>query len=325
MALIDTAEELQAANSSITKQLSVSSLQSFLDTAEWNIITPVVGFEQLQELIAGKDAFAEGSAELQALRLLQRAAVNLALAEYAAFGAVVVDDMGIGVLSGDKKAPASDKKVMALRKQASAYGWGALEQCLRFFENNLGRFAKYTASGERKANLSCFISFSTDFPQKVRVSAELLFGLRAVVEQCQDNYLGNLLGEALINRLKDSIYNRIISPAESQALTYIRRALGSVVLAEAVALRLATLDVTGLYQLSETVGGISGNVENRSSADLNRVEAIMNKLRRDGEADLERLRKWLNEHSAEFPEYAKSTSDVLGSMNENPDSKIFFI
>lgn len=325
MALIDTNEELQAANGSISSQLSVSSLASFLDSVEWNVLTPAIGFEQLSVLVEGKGTFAVDSNEARAILLLQRAAVNLSLTNFVAFGAVVIDDMGVGVLSGSGKAPANDKKLMALRQQASAFGWGALEQCLRFFEKNLDSFSKYKVSDERKANLSCCINFSNEFPQKVRVSAELLFGMRAVVEQCEDNYLRGLLGESVLDKFKDGIYNKTLSAIDNEALKYVRRALGSVALAEAVALGLATLDVSGIYQRSETVGGISGNVENRSAADMGRVEMLIGKLRKDGEADLERLRKWMNEHVSDFAGYEHSTSEVLGSMNEDPDSNIYIL
>src|SRR5690606_36293899 len=97
------------------------------------------------------------------LLLLQKAAVNFALGYYVNSGAVNISNAGITVTKSDKRLPASDKKLVALRRDCFESAYGALEKAVDYLESNLADFTEYAGSDEYKANRAYFINNSKDF------------------------------------------------------------------------------------------------------------------------------------------------------------------
>ncbi|KAA8483760.1 hypothetical protein BDE36_1774 [Arcticibacter tournemirensis] len=325
MALIDNDIELKKHNSSITKQLSVPSIQSFLADAETKYIIPAVGRAQFNATVAAKPTIVVGSNAETLLLALQKASVNFAIAEYANFGAVSIDDSGLFVRKSDSKAPASDKKVMALREQSMSAGYDAIELAVDFLEEHISDFPVYAASDEHIENRSRFINSSREFPQKLPVNPTLFASIKSIISKVEDDYIVTVLGDDLDGQLRTKIRNKSLTELDKELLRMIRKAVGSIAIAEAIPYRLVSFDGTGSYVRSETVGGISGNVENRSPAEIQRMQVTMNKLVTDGESDLERLRLWLNKHTTEYNTYTPSTMAVLNQVNESTDGAVYFL
>lgn len=325
MGLVDNIDELKRANSSITTQLNIESIQSFIDDAVSGQILPRVGWDQYQFFVSGKGGFADDSEAFHALLLLQKAVVNFALAAYADFGALGIDDSGVFVWRNNDKLPASDKKVMRLRQVSSAMAYKSLEDALIFMEGLPLVFGSYNVSNERKANLSLFINFSKEMPQTVSVSADLFDSLRDIVRNTEENILLPLLSDTLFDNLKSAIVTRTLSPQQLALLSKLRRPLASLVMADGLAFNIVSLDAGGVYTLSEGVGGISGNVETRGPADLERIKMVIGRFKRAAESELEQLRKWMNNRLADYPGYTSSTTDVLANMNDDQNSSLFFI
>lgn len=325
MALIDNNTELKRHNSSITGQLNIASIQSFLDDADNKYLIPSIGRAQFDDIVTSKPTIVAGSSKETLLLALQKAAVNFAIAEYSDFGAVQITNSGIGVVKTDNVLPASDKKLMKLRQQSERAGFAALELAVDFAEEHLSDFPLYAASDEHLANRSLFINSSREFPQKLPVAPDLFAGLKAIIAKVEDEYLLPLLGEDLFADIKEKILAKSLQEIDRELLRKIRIAVGSLAIAEGIPYRLVSFDGTGTYVKSETVGGISGNVENRNPAEIERLQYTMNKLVKDGCEDLERLRKWLNTHAVNYPTYTKSTSDVLNQVNDDPSSPVYFL
>lgn len=107
MAFITTNEQLKKANSSLTVNLEIKSLLSFLADAE-SEFRSVIGFDAFVEL--------EGKETLFSYEAMCSAIVNLALYHYADSGQLLISDAGMQVAKSDSRLPASDKKIVSFKR-----------------------------------------------------------------------------------------------------------------------------------------------------------------------------------------------------------------
>ncbi len=324
MALLDSIEEIKRHNSAVSGDLDLINIQSFIDDAENQHLIPAIGRGQYNAILTGKSGFSEDSKEQTLLLILQKAAVNFAFGYYTNFGAVEISNAGIHVSKADKRLPASDKKVLALRRQSMTGGYAALELAVLFLEQNIDDFPTYKGSPEHHNNRSGYINSSGEFPQDLVVSAELYQRLRGIQLKMEEDYIDVVLGTSIANAVRAQILENSIEEKYVPVLQKVRRALASLTLANPLSFQLVSIDPTGTYVFSDTVGGISGNVENRTPADLDRLKITMNKLRQEANADLERLRIYLNENKGQFESYTESTASVMATINDNPDLNVYF-
>lgn len=318
-------EELKKHNSAINSTLDIESIQSFLDKAIDQHLIPAIGRAQFDKVVADKTAEAPSPESTTLLLILQRAAVNFALGYFADFGALQISNSGIFVTKSDKTLPASDKKLMALKRQAFADGYAALEMALQYLESKIDQFPLYLSSEERANNRSRFINSSRDFPQKLVISPELFDSLKAIISKVEEEYILPVLGDDLNDQIREKLQTNTLTATDKKLIEHVRKAVASLTLADAIPYRLVNFDGTGAYVKSDTVGGISGNVENRNPAEMNRLQATMCKLSSDGEADLERLRKFLNANTAAYNTYQQSTMANLTKVNDDPNSSVYFL
>lgn len=326
MALIDTTEELKKHNSSITRGLEVASLQSFLADAYNMKIIPAIGRAQFNALVEGKAGFAAGSNEEALLHLVQKAAANFAVGFYVAYGSVLLNNSGAQVSTSATMRPASDKKLIQLRRQSIADGHTALEMAVEFLEENLVSFPLYRDAAVHHQNRALFINSSTEFNaiSTIRVDAQLFESLRNYQRGIEWDQIRSLLGETLFDALKAKVVAGDLTDDEKALLTRIQRALAPLTVAEAIPYKQITIEAGGIFQLSDTVGGISGNVENKNPANESAVQGAMVRLISKGESELESLRRWLNANQAKFSDYV--VQKTAGEVNVNtPGNGLYYL
>lgn len=321
MRLIESNAEIKRHNSSVTVQLEVESIQSFLDDAENTHIIPAIGREAFTALVNDKAGYTESSKQKTLLLILQKACVNFALHYYADNGALVIDDSGIAVLYSEKKRPASDKKLLAFKRQCLSVGYNSLELAISYLEANVNDFAEYKTSAERIENRSRFINSSREFPQKMPVSAALYATLKAIITNEEDSIIANMLGDTFLSSFRTKFLANTLSATESALLKKIRDVIGSNTLLKGITYKLVDVQANGSYIHHDTVGGISGNVENKEPAELDRLRMINEQLRFDAAADLERLRKFLKDNAANLTGYVVPAEVTIN----DPDSNIYFL
>ncbi|MFD2163673.1 DUF6712 family protein [Paradesertivirga mongoliensis] len=321
MSLIDTNAEIKRHNSSITTQLEVASIQSFIDDAENNHLIPAIGRAAFDALVAGKADYADGSKEKTLLLALQKACVNFALHYYSDNGGLIIDNAGIAVLTSTTKRPASDKKLISFKRQAFNSAHNSLELAVSFLEANIADFAIYAASDERVENRSRFINTSREFPQKIPVTAALYTRLKAIISKEEETIIFNMLGDDLLTDIRTKFLANNLTPTEKTLVTKIRHVIGSNAIRKGITYGLVDVEATGSYVHRDTVGGISGNVENRDPAELDRLKPVMQQLACDYESDLERLRIFLKDNVANLTGYTAPTEVVVN----DPDSNVYLM
>ncbi len=358
MALIDSTEEIKRHNSSVTLQLSVESILSFIDDAINKHIVPAISAEQFDALIAWKAGFTayssastyttgnkilyisettglvdfyaasasasagqtpethpskwaiDTSKQRSVFLLIQKACINFAIAYYVAFGSLQLSDSGAHVVQSGENRIASDKKLIQLKRQSLADGHYALELATEYLESNLATFTVYAASSAHTRNRNSFINSSAEFNtiSAIQIEPILFASIRNIQKQVQEDQVQAILGEDLITTLITAIKEGTPSEDQAKLILRVQKALIPLTLAEAIPYKLITVDVNGVFQLRDTVGGISGNVETREPADDRMAQLTMNRLCSKGESELESLRKWLYTNAELFEDYTAQGS-----------------
>lgn len=297
MALLDNIQEVRQHNGAVNNTMELVNIQSYLDDAINFFLLPVIDQVTFDGIVAAKSNESASIYLKRMLSLLQKAAVGYAIANYTDNGAVNIGNTGIGVTKSEKSAPASDKKLIALKRSNLKAAYQARELAVEFLEKNISQFTAYAASDEHKRNRSLLINTSIEFQDagvNIGYSAELYYSLRTYISNATENIIMPLIGETYLNSLQQAIVSNTTSDFQKQLLKRIRKPLAAAALAEAIPYRAVSIDANGIFELSDTVGGISGNVENRSSASDKRLVAAMTGLTVRADQELETLRKFIN-------------------------------
>lgn len=323
--LISTSDEIKRHNSAVALELEPESIRSFLDDADLNHILPAIGQQTFDRIIDAKGLSSISSKESALLLLLQKAAVNFALGYYVNSGAVNISNAGISVTKSDKRLPASDKKLVALRRDCFEAAYGALEKAVDYLENNLADFPEYAASDEHKANRAYFINNSKDFQAagvNIGNSAQLYQVLKTYLAVSESNNIEPLLGPNITQTLRNKILSGSASDKEKVLVKKIQQCVACFATAEAITYQALSLEADGVFVKSESVGGISGNTQNKNVPELRLLQQAMNRLVMKGESSLESLRKFLAANKADYS-FTPPTPVILNDPNE--DMNIYFI
>jgi len=301
MALLDTILDIKRHNSALSGNIKIDNLQSFINEGLDRHIYHAIGYDQVANLVAAKQT--ASLKQKRMLDLLQKAAVGFMVYYWADQGAVQFSDMGIHVAKDSTKLPASDKKIIALKKQNISSGYAALETAVTFLEDNINDFPVYKESAQHARNRALLINTATEFQGSgvnINQDARLYATLRTYQETIELTYIEPVLGYDIKEALHQAILNNSLSTEQQQLLKRVRKAVAAYTMAEAIPYMVLSMDASGIFELSETVGGISGNVENRSSASDKRLAIAMNRYQMSAEQHLESLRKYLVSHKDDF-------------------------
>jgi hypothetical protein len=321
MALISTILDIKRHNSAITAGMNLINLQSFIDEALNRHIYLAVGYDQVTALTEVGLAVTEKQKRL--LDLLQKAAVGFMVYYWADQGAVQFSDQGIHVSKDNNRLPASDKKIISLKKQNISSGYAALETAVTFLEEHIADFPIYQASAEHERNISLLINTALEFQGSgvnINQDARLYQTLRTYQETVESTYIEPVLGIDIKDQLHEAIIGRTLTADQQKLLKLVRKAVAAYTMAKAIPYMVLSMDASGIFELSETVGGISGNVENRSSASDKRLAVAMNRYQMSAEQHLEVVRKYLVSHREEFGYTAAEPINI----NDNYQN-VFFI
>lgn len=316
MAFISNDQELKEANSSVTIDLSIESLRSFLEDAEDRFmkIIGLLPFEELKE---------KESSEVH--HKMKSAIVNLALFLYADSGQLLISDSGMHVSKSTSLLPASDKKIVSFKKGVSEKAWADFETCVYFMETMKAEFPIWHAGEDRKRYLSSFINFSSTFNlhSSIRVSPQLFQEIRAEISRVERDSLLPILGEDLMDDLLekyigdgpvDSIYKKLHRQ--------ICDVIAPLALAGTIPYQVVDFSTKGIFQRSQAPQ--SDNIEVESTPNARSLQRVMNRLISTGEAELESLRIWLNENIEEFQGYQKQAIAPVAEINKGLEDTGFY-
>jgi hypothetical protein len=318
--LINSTADLKTGLGIIQADLDFAAFASFVDDADMRHIIPAIsyaGYTALcQDMLSDK--------KTQALKLLQKAGANFAIHYSIAFSSVQIGESGIFVVKDNRQLPASDKKTYMLRLQSRSDGFAALEAAVNFMEANLADFTEYAGDPVHQTNRRYYVNTTAQFSQGFNLSgnAELFSILKTQISTVEENYIDRLLGDEVSAALRLAITEGTTSDIQKQLLVRIAKAVAPLTIAEAIPWRMISFDATGL--ITPTIKNNIENMEVSTEADLQRLQAVMNRAQATGESEIAKLKQFLAANIDQFTGYIAPDPDAGSKMNVTP-RKFYFV
>lgn len=312
--LLKTEIELKKYFSSIDKDYHFASLESFVRDAITDIIIPEIGQEQYGKVLL---AYTENTLEgklLQLHELLQKAITHLALFLNSDSGSFRISDGGYYVTSSTDTKPVSDKKMVVFRKARAEAGYKALDQALLLMEQNITdtAFLEYKDSEVRKAAGGYLICGPLEFTRcfsPLKNSGTTFRAMLSSIEQAELEYLLPVLGEGLFEDLKVKILEGSSDAHVKSLIAKVQKPLAYYSVAEAIPM--TGFDFDGKTFSVNALATNNDNIEVTASLSDQRLSTLMNTCINNGQKELTRLKKFLNDNAANYPLYVKTEMDDL--------------
>lgn len=301
---------------------------------EQEFIIPILGQEQFDTLL-GIATPTGANAEL--LKRCRNAMSKLAVMRWIPFGNLGVKSGGFVVnISGDTAA-ASQWRVDKLEEDMRRDGWNALERILTYlWAQPEGTFTDWDASDEKITHRSWMILSATEFNKFYFIdnSYELFCRVKPAQLEVMTQYIKPVLGEDLYEQLLDQIVNDTLSTANSNLLTYIKRATAPLTIYESIASMGVDLSHWGITnQESSDNGDIT---KMRKPATNERLSMALRKAGTDGRKHLGAISAFLNNNASDslyalyydsslYQDPANLDDEEDGDMLNDEDSGVFIM
>ncbi len=292
--------------SAVNADFSLDSISTYIESVEIEI-----------EKLIGVDTCAAVLADAAILKVMRRCIADLSLASYASSGAIMISDAGIQVAVGTNRAPASDKKLMAFKRDAIERGWSTFEQVIVLLERST--ISIWKDSDYRKSYLSSLFAGSSEFGPfgGVAISSSVYMRFRNTIVNVQDDYLEKVLGRDLLDTVVDFNINPSTDTKDKQLQRLCMRVVAPQVVADALRYNAVELGDNGVYQSAVASG--ADNIESKNSASSQLLVRTINRLTMESEACLVKLNKFLKENSDKYVSAVASVYPVQG-LNDGSDN-----
>lgn len=311
-------QQLKSAVGAADKNFSPLTLKSYIESAE-NEVVMVIGLPTADKILTHADT----------LSIVRRIVANWALEVYANSGAIRVGDAGIHVEVGQNRSVASDKKILAFKRDCQELGCKALEELINTFEVRSAEFGEWRTSNERKQYFDTLFRSSNEFGPfgGIPITASLYRNIKRQIQFVQDDYLQPILGAVLLDKLIGmSVVALNVTDNEKRLQRLAMRVVAPMAVADALAYRVVELRSDGVYQKSISAAGSNDNIEEQSIAGSRALNGISIKLTSEFEANRVKLIKFLVDNAADFPTAPVTQKSIYPTqqMNDDPTSNVYF-
>lgn len=334
MPLLKTTEQVKLHNSAIEAGMSFESLASYRDEAEDKHLIAAIGrpfYDQLILRVNQSEATTPTpltAGETEVIRLLVKASANFAIGYYTSFGSVRLSDVGAHVTVSDTQRIASDKKIAALEKKSFLNGYSALYQALEYLHQNkaVTAFSAYFSDSAYTYNASLIIPYPSEcrWVNQIKNNAHLFESLIPAQIDVIENSIKPILGDDLYDDLLTAIIAQSLDELQQSLIVKIKPAIAYLMMAEGVQRNILSVDASGVFAVSESTGGITGNFQMRDQPMPRVLQSFMHGFSTKGESELEKLRVWLNANITDFEGYTEQSIAALSPINLNTDANPFF-
>lgn len=312
------AQQIKNAVGAADKNIVPSTLRSYIESAE-DELTLTIGTATADKILTDEDASA----------IARRIVGNWAFEIYANSGAIRISDAGIHVEVGQNRSVASDKKILAFRRDCQELGCKALEELINMLEVRSAEYGEWRNSDERKQYFDTLFRSSNEFGPfgGVPITAALFRSIKRQIQFVQDDFLLPILGAELLDRLIGmSVIALNTTPAEKRLQRLAMRMVAPMAVADAIAYRVVELRTDGVYQRAITATGSNDNVEEQGVAASRSLSGISIKLTSEFEANRVKLIKFLVDNAADFPTAKVTQKSIYPAqqMNDDPNSNIYY-
>lgn len=309
--------QIKAAVGASDNKLSPATLRSYIDNIEAQVIAEI-----------GKPTSEKVLADEMALSVMRRVVANWGLELYANSGVLRISDAGIHVEVAEKRLVASDKKILAFKRDCQELGCKAFEELINILEVRSVEFGEWRVSEERKQYFDTLFSCSSEFGPfgGVPVSASLYRNIKRQIQFIQDDYLEDILGRSLLDQLIGmSVVSLNASVKLKHLQRYAMRVVAPLAVSEAIIYRLVEIGVDGIYQKSIASSG--DNIEQQAVAQKLTLNSVRMKLISEGEANRVKLIKFIVANASDFATALVTQKSIypVEHLNDDPTSNVYFM
>ncbi|MVN79126.1 hypothetical protein GO988_22575 [Hymenobacter sp. HMF4947] len=251
--LFNTVEEVKESLGTVHANVNVKTLFSFVSHAEQVHLVPMLG-EGLVEQLGNLPAIA-APAHLVELRLrLRRALAYYVVLEAAPFIGIAFGELGMSEQSTDKAAPSRQWVYNNFVEAAAAAGDKLLDLALAWLDAHAADFADELDSPEYRSRKRLLIASAEELGKYVATAGSRRFflALLPTLRQVEDFEISDLLGEDLLEQLREGLASGEAPSAETrQLLGLVRPVLAHRALAQGVLTMSVALTGTSLRLLSD--------------------------------------------------------------------------
>ncbi len=250
--LFNTVEELKTYLSSVHKS-QATSLLTFVGTAEMLHLAPSLGLGLVQQL--GNLPATNAPAHLVALRdQLRPALAYYAVLEAAPIIAVSMNDLGVTEQQAAGAAPSRQWVYNNFVEAASATADKLLDLALAWLDDHAADYAQELASKEYRSRSRLLIANAAQLGAYLATAGSRRFflALLPTLRQVEEFEIGGLLGEQLLEDLRDGLESGLPPSADTQKLLgLVRPVLAHRALAQGILSMNVALTGTSLRLLSD--------------------------------------------------------------------------
>lgn len=311
-------QQLKGAVGAADVNFSPLTLKSYIERSENEVIT-IIGQVTADKILTDEPA----------LSIMRRIVANWALEVYANSGAIRIGDAGIHVEVGQNRSVASDKKILAFKRDCQELGCNALEELINTFEVRSAEFGEWRLSYERKQYFDTLFRSSNEFGPfgGIPITASLYRNIKRQIQFVQDDYLQPILGNELLDKLIGMSVVSLNATANDKRLQRLAmRVVAPKAIFESLAYRIVELRSDGVYQKSISAAGSNDNIEEQSVASSRAINGLAITLTSEFEANRVKLIKFLVDNAADFPMAPVTQKSIypVQQMNDDPTSNIYF-
>lgn len=303
--------QFKEACSAIDVTFKLDSITTYVDSIELEL-DRLLGYETCSAILENRDL----------LKVMRRCIADLSLAAYTSSGVLRISNSGIQVITGTSYAPASDKKLMAFKRDAVVRGWSTFEHLIILLER--AKLSVWLSSDQRRDYFSVLLSSSGEFGPfgGVAISSAVYISFRQSMVNIQDDYLEPVLGRDLLDRVIGFNTTSNIDVKDKQLQRLCMRVVAPQVVADALRYNAIELGENGVYQSSISAG--ADNVEMKSSASVSSVMRTINRLTMESESALVKLNKFLKANNDNYANAMSSIYPIQG-LNNSSESNVYMM
>ena len=226
MALIKTVDEIKS-YITVDGSFNYQTVLPYIELAE-DEVKRILGQEQYDELNDYYNGVNTGISELDdLLPYAQRPVVYFAFLKGIDKFNVNIGTNGIGVISNNNLAPASEKRVENLRTNISESAYDGLEYMLTFLEKNIDDYPLWEASDSYAYQYEYLISSARKFDELYKINRSRLTFLnwRPTMADVELLKIIPVVSQEFVDELKQEIKDDDVSVNNLKVLTHLQKAL----------------------------------------------------------------------------------------------------
>lgn len=324
--LFKTTEEIKEFIS-VNHNFELTDIMPSIRQACNKYIIPAIGlpfFNQLAEAYRLDNASIPEDLAIQAI---QEALAHYSYFLYAPIGFVQIGNNGIQEATSQNSGPARQWVTYDLKVALLESGDVALDACLQFLETNAAAYPAWQASEAYTRSKESFLNSADAISEYINIqnSRRTFLAMRPFIRKAERHYLTNLLGNELLEELKEQIKTNTLSAENKKVVKLIEPALAQLALHKAIPELAMKVSADGIK-----VQSFSNGIIKKDTASDTYLSALSRTLEVDGNADLQALTTYLIANAEAIPLFknsevyiARQPASSCSTFNKN--SKIFVV